>query len=271
MHHMDKPLEGRHVLVLRAAHQNAAQCERLAQLGAQGVALPALAIEPVTEINTEDYWSLKDSIQNIDTYQIVIFVSPNAAEFAYEWIDSYWPQLPVGVDWIGIGQQTCKRLQSLDIPAWSVANGYDSESLLSDARLQNVAGQRVLILRGQDGRRLIYDTLTQRGAKVDYRTVYYRRCPRYSEQVIYEAVVAHPPAAILATSGEVLTNLLSIVGQLSTEQRQSIFLSLLIVPSQRIAELARGLGFTRVRVASGPDDESMVQAIIPANELEQPA
>ena len=110
---MDKPLEGRHVLVLRAAHQNAAQCERLAQLGAQGVALPALAIEPVTEINTEDYWSLKDSIQNIDTYQIVIFVSPNAAEFAYEWIDSYWPQLPVGVDWIGIGPTDIKTTAKL--------------------------------------------------------------------------------------------------------------------------------------------------------------
>ncbi|GGC09580.1 uroporphyrinogen-III synthase [Marinobacterium zhoushanense] len=256
----EQPLHGMRVLVTRPVHQARSQIERLHTLGAEAVALPLLEIVPVTEAEHVAFNAIKSKILDLDLYTGVIFVSPNAARIGGQWIDAYWPQLPIGVHWLAIGAATADSLEACGIPAHYVNGGYDSEALLCDPLLQQVAEQRFLIMRGEGGRELLADTLRARGAQVDYADLYRRTCPRYSPDLIKRTIFAQGLSAILITSGEALSNLLELAGTepdlLSTE---------LIVPSQRIAAIAEARGFTRIRIADGPDDTSMIRALRPAD------
>src|SRR5207237_459615 len=55
--------------------------------------------------------------------------------------------------------------------------GADSEAVLAAPELQQVAGKRVLIIRGDDGRPVLGESLTARGAKVEYAECYRRVRP----------------------------------------------------------------------------------------------
>lgn len=256
----DRPLAGLRVLVTRPAHQAQGQIEQLAALGAEPVPLPLLEIQEIDESEPDAFNSIKAKVLDLDLYTGVIFVSPNASRIGARWIDEYWPQLPLGVQWLAIGAATAKTLSALDIPAYHVTGGFDSEALLADPLLQQVAEQRFLIMRGEGGRELLGDTLSARGARIDYADLYRRICPRYSAADIKSTIYTQRLSAILITSGEALYNLLELAGTepdlLSTE---------LIVPSARIAEIAQARGFNRIRIADGPDDSSMIRAIRPAD------
>lgn len=254
------PLSGQRVLVTRPAHQAQGQIDRLRALGAEALSLPLLEIVPTDERDTGDYRQCKGLILDLDLYTGVIFVSPNAARIGADWIDRYWPQLPVGVRWIGIGRQTCEALEQFGFDAWHATQGFDSETLLADPGMQDVAAQRFLILRAEGGRDLLANTLRQRGARVDLAHIYRRVCPRYPDSIIQSTIYAQPLSAILITSGQALRNLLALNGSHAT----ALTGIQIIVPSARLAELARSLGFTRIRVAQGPDDRSMVNALLPA-------
>ncbi|WP_235017340.1 uroporphyrinogen-III synthase [Nitrincola tapanii] len=262
-------LHGQVCLVTRPAHQNQGQIAQLSALGAEALTLPLISIEPVSD-QSEFGLILKEAILNLDRYQAVIFVSPNAARLGADWIDRYWPQLPIGVEWIGIGEQTTQALQAAGFPAWHAA-GYDSEALLADARTQAVAGQRILILRGNGGRELLSETLTERGAQVDRCCVYQRLCPEYPQALI-ESTIYHPfLSAILITSGEGLKNLMYLAQRVKHASIDTLLSRLILVPSRRLYDQARSLGFTQIRVASGADDRSMIAALLPANDLEEQA
>jgi len=265
------PLLGQRVLVTRPAHQAQGQADLITSLGGQVLPLPLLQIEPVCETDTTDFQQLKRCILDLDLYTGVIFVSANAARQGAAWIDTYWPQLPLGVEWIGIGRQTCETLTALGFEAWHQPGGFDSESLLQAEFLQQIKDQRFLILRGDSGRELLYDTLSARGARVDCATVYYRRCPRYPQAIVQSTIYDQPISAMLVTSGDGLSNLMQITAQASDTQRKQLLETRVIIPSLRIAQLAEQLGFTQIKIAQGPDDQSMVQALIPANKLEKPA
>lgn len=261
-------LQGQRLLVTRAEHQSQGQQALIQALGGTPVCLPLIEIEPVSDSDAA-YADLKYCLLDLDLYQKVIFVSPNAARLGVELIEDFWPQPPLGIDWIGIGRQTVKQLEQHGIPAWSSDQGYDSEALLSSDRFQQVEGQRILILRGNGGRDLMRRTLTARGARVDYGTVYYRRLPSYSEQTLKQKLLGETLSALLVTSGEGLLNLQTLITTHSVDRYQPLLNTLLIVPSERIAVIARELGYKRVRVAQGPDDDSMVRATLPGNDLEQ--
>ena len=247
------------ILVTRPHHQAAGQAELLSSAGLEPILLPLLEITPVEE-GDSSYPLLKSRILDLDLYHKVIFVSANAVHTGMDLIDQYWPQLPVGIDWLTIGKQTGAQLSHYGISAATPEQGYDSEALLQLPALQTLTDQRILIMRGSGGRELLADQLSQRGARVEYADLYRRTSPDYTAGQINSTIGNKQVAAALITSGEALQNL----DQLVQQQPQLNFLktALIVVPSSRIAEQARPLGYTRVIVASGPDDRSMAEAVL---------
>lgn len=94
-------------------------------------------------------------------------LSQHAVAFAQSQLhqqDRKWPRLP---DYFAIGRTTALALHT--VSGQKILYPQDreiSEVLLQLPELQNIAGKRALILRGNGGRELIGDTLTARGAEV---------------------------------------------------------------------------------------------------------
>ena len=82
------------IIATRPEAQNADWCARLQQGGLECLAIPLLEIVAIEDARRQQ--AIRQQILTIDEYQKLIFVSQNAVDEAFRWIDQYWPQLPVG-------------------------------------------------------------------------------------------------------------------------------------------------------------------------------
>jgi uroporphyrinogen-III synthase len=131
---------------------------------------------------------------------------------------------------------------------------FDSEGLLALPELQDVAGKRVMILRGDGGRELLGDTLKARGATVEYVTCYQRSKP----QLDMAALLRSAPDALTVTSSEALEYLWQSAVE---SQRDALRDMPLFAPHARIAELAQRQGWLRV-IQTGAGDDGLLDGLI---------
>ncbi len=252
------PLAGLSVLLTRPAGQADKLAAAIQGLGGQVTHLPLLAIEPITERVAVE--RLKTSIMALDNYDAAIFISTNAATLGLEWIESYWPQLPVGLEAYAVGPGTAEILRQLPWPVHCSESGVTSEHLLALPGLQDVAGKRIALFRGQGGRELLAETLRERGARVDYLEIYQRRVPEYSRAVVLKMIEENAIDTVIATSQQILDSLIALLsadGNLPQKMRGLR----VVVPSQRVREFALAAGFKLVIDAGGADDKSVLTSL----------
>ncbi|MDH5583120.1 MAG: uroporphyrinogen-III synthase, partial [Gammaproteobacteria bacterium] len=149
------------------------------------------------------------------------------------------------------------------------ASGYDSESLLAEPALQDVAGKQVRIIRGGGGRELLASTLTERGAHVHYLSVYERRLPESSRQSLAKIEAAWRDGkinVITIMSVETLSNLLDLLSDWCLQHFDDVPL---VTPSARvIKEVLDRFPAARPVLASGPQASDMVDAITKLNRID---
>src|SRR5690606_30528777 len=126
--------------------------------------------------------------------------------------------------------------------------GATSETLLDDPQLKMVAGERILILRGEGGRETLADTLRERGARVDYLELYRRVQPSVDPAPLFAALDQTPLPILTVTSGDGLRNLMAVADKRLNRLQQCP----LIVISGRLGEFARQPGFATVWQAASP-------------------
>ncbi|WGL15118.1 uroporphyrinogen-III synthase [Microbulbifer bruguierae] len=250
------PLVGQRILITRPVHQCGGWRDLLRSQGADVDAVPLLEIVPIKE--GDGAQQIKNLIMDFDQFDHAIFVSQNAVQYGFDWLDDYWPQLPQGPRHYAIGAATARaiRTRGAEPVTDNIDTAMDSEALLALPQLQHPAGQRAIIFRGQGGRTLIGDTLIERGARLDYCELYRRLLPTSAQQQLHDYRCT--PDAITVHSGETLDNLLQA---LQASGRQDLLNPPLICPSERVAGHARTLGFTRVYAAANASDSAMLESL----------
>lgn len=240
-------------LLTRPAHQNKQLREWLIEDGFKVLAFPTIAISgvPLTP-------KLEALVAQINRYDIAIFVSRNAVDYAFEHIspDRLSGQLQLAV----IGSATRRAIQVHGLQSQILpASNYNSEGLLAAPGLQQVAGKRVVIFRGQAGRNLLGDTLVERGARVDYCEVYRRVVPDHSPQAFSSLVLAAYPAIAVFTSTEGLRN----AKQLLSAQEWTRLCSIpWLLISERMRETANDLGHNApIIIAKIASDEGIRESL----------
>lgn len=240
-------------LLTRPAHQSAGLRKALQQDGFGVIEFPTIAI---TGVAADGF--LNDLARNIAKFDIALFVSRNAVEQAFSYLDgSALPaNLQLGV--IGKGSMTALREQGVEtrlIPSTT----YNSEGLLETAVLQQVQGKSIIIFRGQEGRNLLGDTLLERGARVRYCEVYQRVLPAYPEGHFNKLMQNGFADIAVFTSSEGLKNCFSLVDSLQTKKLQSIPWLLI---SERMRETARELGHNEaIYIAKKACDEGIQETL----------
>jgi uncharacterized protein HemX/uroporphyrinogen-III synthase len=235
-----KPLQGRGIVVTRPA----AQAERLAALvsaaGGRPFLFPAIEIERLPE----------RPLPRLEEFDLAVFVSPTAVECAFERIKH------AGVPVAAVGSGTRRALQALGArEVLAPETGADSEALLELPELHEVAGKRILIVRGEGGRELLADTLAARGARTEYLECYRRMLPHADIAPLIAAWDRGEIDAVTVSSTASLDNLITLLGVPRLSARP------LFVNHARVAERAREVGIPELVVA-GPGDEETAEALV---------
>ncbi|MEP4149352.1 MAG: uroporphyrinogen-III synthase [Halioglobus sp.] len=243
------------VLVTRPVGQAQDLVRALVEAGCKPVHhQPMLELARLDELAAEQRQHLLD----LDLYHHIIFISANAVRFGLERIDDYWPQLPAGLNWYAIGGTTASLLQERGLHPLVPAQEINSEGLLNLAELEGVSGQRVLIVKGVGGRETLRETLSQRGAKVDELACYKRICPTMAPGALADMLRREATDVVMISSGEGLSNMLTLLSDKESTNFRDIGL---VVPSPRVAALARQTGFNNVVTAANASDAAMLQAL----------
>lgn len=250
---MTQPLNGARVLVTRPAHQADNLCQLIAGHGGVPVRLPTLAIAPV-----DNALAIRQTLAHLNNYQWLIFISANAVTMHGYYSDGVKMTQFGSAQIAAIGKATAAALAAAGLPVDLVpSNGYNSEALLAMPQLQNLHGQRCLIIRGVGGREELATSLKQRGASVDYLNVYQRVMPETDNSEVSLLLAQNQLAAITITSGEALHNLATMLAS----QQAHLFEVPLVVVSERIKTIAADQGFKRIAVTEHPSDEAILKTV----------
>ena len=254
-----KSLNGINVLVTRPALQQESLQSSIEIHGGAASAFPLIEIEPLREKLFLE--SLKEKISSLDQYHCLIFLSFNAGVYGTRLINDYWPRLPSGLEVIAIGPTTAQVVsKELACQAIYSKAGSSSEDILLLPQLFNVNQQKIAIVRGLGGRELLANTLRHRGAEVDYLEVYRRNPIKQSAAQLFQVMQKFKVNVVSITSGDSLERLNRLF--LEDNNRPQKWHSIpVIVPSERIFNLAQQLGFQNIRLAKGADVESTILAL----------
>lgn len=247
-----RPLAGLGVLVTRPAHQAEGLCRAIEAAGGHAQRLPLLGIEGPADPAATGL-RLKDGCV-ADAW---IFTSPNAVNWAARLHPPGgtpdWPALVAAA-----GQGTARALSALGRSGVQLPPQDGAAGLLQLPLLQDVAGRRLLIVCGERPLSLLAEGLRARGAEPDVVEVYRRLPLPHSRHQVTQALGA--VAAVIVSSGESLRQL---HGLTPPDVRSRLFDLQLAVPSARVLELARQLGFRHAPlVPERVGDEGFVQALI---------
>lgn len=246
------------LLSTRPVHLAERLTQPLASAGLEVTNIPLLELKPLALTPAQKSWLL-----DLDNFDVVIVVSPSAVEILMDELTNYWPQWPVAQSWFTVGAGSSLSLDSYGIQATYPTTGDTSEDLLQLAELHNCANKKVLLVKGEGGRDVIFNALTAQGAAVSVLPMYTRVIPALSAEQLNTMFHGEHQAVIL-TSAAALENYANLatqnlVSELALEQLKHTIQ--LLLPSHRVEKIAQELGFKNTINTQGAGAEAILAAI----------
>jgi len=169
-----RPLRGKRIVVTRTRSQAGALSSELRELGADVYELPTIRIEPPLDLR-----SFAELVQEVHTYDWLIFTSPNGVDAFFEMFYKLYSDAREigGVRIAAIGPATAKRVKSFHLAVDLQPPEFVAEAIISEfqKKFGGVENQRILLARSEQARDLLPRELARMGAIVDeaiaYRTV----------------------------------------------------------------------------------------------------
>jgi uroporphyrinogen-III synthase len=209
------PLHNKRILITRTRHQASELATQLEALGAVSILIPTIEIIPA-----ETYAPFDTALAHLNQYDWLIFTSANAVEIFGQRInrsirathESHFraqPKLPrIAV----IGPATAKAVQGIGLPVDLTPKKYVAESL-AEALTPYAANSNMLLIRAEQARDILPDSLTSAGATVTVANAYRNQIPPDSIPALQQ-LFSNPatyPDAITFTSASTARNLIALL------------------------------------------------------------
>ena len=251
------------VLVTRPEEQAGHFVEMIDSNNGKAINIPTIEIaaSPLDD-------NAKSILRNLSDINIAIFVSVNAVNFGLKALKSLKLKFPENLIVAAVGPSTAKALADNDIQIDIVPDdNFSSEGLLSTPELDEIAGEKILIFKGQSGRELLEAQLIKRYADVTTIDCYQRVIPKVDTKPIIKDLKAGLIDAVTVTSATGVVNLFDMFGKDNQLLTQVPF----VAASWRIAEVCENQEIQRVTVADNAGDKAMLEALSElANEVVSP-
>jgi uroporphyrinogen-III synthase len=247
-------LNGLEILVTRPPPEGLILCEQINLAGGHAIYFPVMTIEPLSD--PAAIAALNENIKKLDTYDWLIFISPQAVYQSNMVIRAQWSSLPANIKIAAIGGGTAQVLEQ--IAGYKIdycpAENWGSEAFLSAPEFQSIAKKRIAIIKGEGGREILSDTLKARGAVVTEIIVYRRCMTNLSAQPYLDLLAEQKIDRIICTSNQIL----EYVKKLLQEEWDQLKRIPLIVVSERMQKKAQQEGFEHIVLAKNASINAMI-------------
>ncbi|MBD1559330.1 uroporphyrinogen-III synthase [Vibrio sp. S9_S30] len=238
------------VLVTRPGQDGIELCEALQALHTDAIHHPLIQFQP-----SKNSDALLNQLHHAD---IIIAVSQHAVHFTHKILKEQKAKWPESVSYLAIGQKTAYKLGKVTQQKVHYPTTSDSEHFLQLPQLQNVSQLSIVILRGSGGRELIFESLSNKKARVVYAEVYQRHPIPFNPENSIQYWRSRNVDTLIVTSSEQLCYLEQ---SMSTTQKDWLHTLSLLVPSQRIAILAREQGYQTIVNTGSAANSDLLNAV----------
>jgi len=249
-------LFGKRVLVTRAREQASALTSELEALGAQCLEAPAIKVVP-----PESYGALDGAIEQLHTYNWLIFTSVNGVEYFFKHLyNMKRDSRALGHAHIAaIGAQTAASLKKYGILADIVPLEFRAEGIVEALTGRIEPGMSVLIPRALVARDILPEKLREMGAKVNVVPVYRTLIGDADGNMLADKIKNGEIDLVTFTSSSTVTNLLNLLGSQGAELFKNVTVAC-IGPITAATCLKNGI--TPDTIAEEYTIKGLVQAIV---------
>jgi uroporphyrinogen III methyltransferase/synthase len=202
---MDRPLEGRTVIVTRAASQAADLTTILKTYGAKVIVCPTIEIrEP------DNYDRLDEALDHLYGYDWLIFTSTNGVEYFLKRLTDRGQQIADldEIKVLAIGQRTADKLHDAHVHVDLVPSQSTAEGVFTAlGEFTDLRGLNILLPRAAVGREVLPEALQKAGARVDVVTTYQTVLPDNLDRGKLAAMLTGSADCIAFTSPSTIKNL----------------------------------------------------------------
>jgi uroporphyrinogen III methyltransferase/synthase len=204
-----RPLFGKRIVVTRATQQASALSEKLRDLGADVMEVPA------TRIARLDLSPLRAVVKRLGDYQWLVFTSQNAVAI-------FWEQLLAsgrdaralaGLKLSAVGPATAGALLERGIAVDTIPERFVAEGLLEIMRARDdVRGSRVLYVTAEGARDVLPSGLRELGAEVEVIQAYRSISDGEGSERLTKAIESGKVHLVTFTSGSAVRAYVDVVG-----------------------------------------------------------
>lgn len=241
------------VLVTRPGVGGDTLCAAINSQHGQAIHFPTIAFLPPL-----DSLAFQEEVSKIDQQDWLVFISPQAVYASSSTIQKKWPEFPWQVKVAAVGAGTAQALQKVKLPVHVFpAENWSSEGLLDLPEFANIAGQKILLVRGEAGRPELAEGLTARDAIVSHLISYQRSLPQIDVSEYLTLVKGGAIDVIICASTEGMENL----KELLKPTWQFLQFIPIVVVSQRMVDVARELGFKKILMAKNASQNAIMEIL----------
>lgn len=250
-------LKNKWIVITRPIHQAKAIKKRLESAGANIILFPLLEI-----VEPENIGLAKQQLAQIEMFDLIIFVSPNAVKQSLKWLDKS-KLINIKNKIATIGKKTAAALDEYGISADICPDKpFNSEAFLALPQIKAIGSsasqiKKIVIIKGESGRNLLYDSLIKQGAHVEKIDTYKRSCPQQDSSILKQHWLRGELDMILLTSSTSIINLFDL-----TENEDWFNQVHLLVGSQRMKKSVPDSFEGNLLIAEDPSDETLFETLM---------
>ncbi|MDF9408050.1 MAG: Uroporphyrinogen-III C-methyltransferase [Pelotomaculum sp. PtaB.Bin013] len=259
----NKPLFGKKILVTRAREQAGALSEKIEALGGESLEFPTIKIaEPV------DFASLDQSIKELNNFNWVVFTSVNGVESFFKRLRHHRKDIRelYNARLCAIGPKTREALERYGLLVEYIPGEYRAEEIAVGLRGKLTCGERVLLPRAAEARKVLPKALSEMGAVVT-EVAAYRTVPAAGNSAALKEVLGRGEIDLVTfTSSSTVRYFVEMAGSPLLSATRGKFAVACIGPVT--AGAARALGLQVDMVAEEYTIEGLVETIVKSQESE---
>ncbi|HHT7857570.1 uroporphyrinogen-III synthase [Pasteurella multocida] len=243
------------VLVTRPDVRGVQLTEMLIQAGIFAIHLPLFTIETGRELN-----DLPNKLSQLKAGDYVFAVSKHAVQYAVDTLKNTGFSWRTDLAYFAVGQRSAEFFASqIERAVLYPYRQESSEGLLALDAMQDLSEKHILILRGNGGREYFSEQAQLRGAKVETLECYQRVPTAYNNAEQISICKRAGINRLVISSAEILQYLVDFVPESEHNWLKSCQL---VTVSQRIANLAKQLGWCDVVVSPRADNVHLLKALL---------